>query len=306
MSTQQVVAFFALGSVLVVAVSAFVWIRKRKNSPWGAALVAAAVPVCVYVAMALASASAEIKASNEQDYFDTARLTPSVALAKGHQVYSTSSEGAVQTTMYPPVWVVSYLPVAGADTPSRVLQIGVILTLLFSFLPVVLLLVNGSSSIGLAVLGSTSFFLVSMSISSLSYSMLKPHADAPSLGFAMLACVLTLRTRTPTTRRLAGVSLLAWLSVLSKQVMFPILVALPLWFLLVHGRRVGARLVGWLAVAGPGLMVLMIPFFRPEGVLFNCLTVPAGTPWKLGQYPRVIAVLLAGAELAVHSIPLLI
>ncbi|HYO45410.1 MAG TPA: hypothetical protein VEY33_01805, partial [Gemmatimonadota bacterium] len=240
------------------------------------------------------------------DYFDTARLTPSVALAEGYQVYSTSSVGAVQTTMYPPMWIVSYLPVAVADSPSRVLQVGVILTLLFSFLPVALLLVSGSPSISLAVLGSTSFFLVSMLISSLSYSMLKPHADAPSLGYAMLACVLTLRTGVPTTRRVVCVGLLAWLSVLSKQVMFPILVALPLWFLLVHGRKVGARLVGWLSVIGPGLMVLMTPFFRPEGVLFNCLTIPARIPWKLGEYPRVIAVLLISAELVVHSIPLII
>jgi hypothetical protein len=180
------------------------------------------------------------------------------------------------------------------------------LTLLFSFLPVALLLVNASPGIGLAILGSTSFFLVSMLLSSLSYSLFLPHADAPSLGYAMLACVLTLHRGVPTTRRIAFVALLAWFSVLSKQVMVPILVALPLWFLIVHGRREAIRLVGWLGVTGACVMALMIALFRPEGVLFNCLIIPARTPWKLAETPRIIAVLSVAAELVVHSIPLAI
>jgi hypothetical protein len=299
-------AFFALGGAIAVTLSWFVWRRKRRGSDWGAALVAAAIPVCVYVSLALAFASARINTSRYQDNFDTARLTPSVALAKGHQVYSTSTEGSVQTTMYPPMWMISYLPVALADTPSGVLQTGVLLTLLFSFIPVILLLVNGSPSIGLVVLGSTSFFLLSRSIDSLSYSMMRPHADAPSLGYAMMACVLTLRPGIPTARRLACVGLLAWGSILSKQVMFPILVALPLWFLLVHGRRAAARLVLWLGLTGIGLSVPLIAFFGPEGVLFNCLTIPARTPWMASQYPRFIAAFLAGADLVAHSVPLVV
>jgi hypothetical protein len=299
-------AAFALGGVIAVAVAGFVWSRRRRTSPWGAALVAAAVPVCVYVTLALALTSAEIKPSREQDPFDTARLTPSVALAMGHDVYSTRTEGAVQTTMYPPMWVVSYLPVAVMDTPSGVLRVGIALTLLFAVLPAVLLFVKGSSSIGLGLLGSTSFFLVATSMSSLAYSLFKPHADAPGLGFAMLACALILRGGEPTARRLLGVGVLAWLSVLSKQVMFPILLALPLWFLLVHGRRACARLVGWMCAAGAGLMALLTLFFRPEGVVFNCLIIPARAPWELEQYPRVVATVLAGAELAVHSIPLVL
>lgn len=305
MSAPQAMVFFALGGAVAVAVSGFVWTRNRRGSGWGVALVAASVPVCVYVALALALASARLNSSRYQDTFDTARLTPSVALAKGHEVYSTSSEGAVQTTMYPPLWVVSYLPVALAGTPSGVLRVGVILTLLFSLVPVILLLLNATPSMSLAVLGSASFFLLSRSIGSLSYSTLRPHADAPSLGFAMLACVLALRPGVPTTPRLVGVGLLAWFSVLSKQVMLPILVALPVWFLLVHGRRVAARLVAWLGVTGLGSMLLLIAFFRAEGVLFNCLTIPARVPWIASRYPRGIALLLAGGELVAHSIPLL-
>lgn len=303
MTGLQVVALFALGGVLVGAVSGFVWARKRRTSSWGTALVVASVPVCVYVALAVAT----IKTSRgDYSSWDTARLTPSVALAAGHQVYSTSSEGAVQTTMYPPMWIVSYLPVAVGSTPSQVLRVGLILTLLFSFLPVVLLLVNASPSISLAILGSTSYILASMLFGSLSYSLFFPHADAPSLGYAMLACWLTLRPGAPTTRRVASVALLAWFSVLSKQVMFPILAALPLWFLLVHGRREGIRLVGWLSVTGVGVMALMMPFFRPEGVLFNTLIVPSRIPWMGGEHPRMLVALAVGAGLVVHSIPLLI
>jgi hypothetical protein len=177
---------------------------------------------------------------------------------------------------------------------------------LFAVVPAALLLVKGSSSLGLAILGSTSFFFVSTSTSSLSYSLFKPHADAPSLGFAMLACALTLRAGEPTAPRLAGAGLLAWLSVLSKQTMVPILVALPVWLLLAHGRSVCARFAGWLGLTGACSMLLVTAFFRPEGVLFNTLVIPARVPWELDRYPRVIALVMAGAELVVHATPLVV
>ena len=298
--------FFALGGVLALTVSGFIWFRNRETFGRSTALAAVSVPMCVYVALVLTLALAATKTSREQDNWDTARLIPSVSLAEGKQVYSTRTEGSVQTTMYPPVWVVSYLPVAAADTPSGVLRIGIFLTLLFSFVPIVLLFRNGSPDGNLTALGSTSFFFVSTLVPSLSYSLFKPHADAPGLGYAMLACVMALRAGPPTMRRLAGVALLAWLSILSKQVMFPLLLVLPLWFFLVHGRREGVRLVGWLAVSGLGLMVPITAFFGWKGVLFNTLVIPGRVPWEYSQYPRVLAAMLVTAELLVHSLPLVI
>lgn len=301
MSGLQVVALFVLGAVLVGAVSGFVWVRKRRTSSWGTALLVASVPFCVYVTLAIIA----IKTTRgDNSSWDTARLTPSVALAEGHDVYSTARDGAVQTTMYPPMWVVSYLPVAAGSTPTQVLRVGLILTVLFSFLPVVLLLMNASPGISLGILASTSYIFVALLFDSLSYSMFVPHADAPSLGYAMMACWLTLRPGAPTSRRLALVALLAWFSVLSKQVMVPVLVVLPVWFFLVHGPKEGLRFIGWLLVSGVGAMGLLMPFFRPAGVLFNVVVIPAHIPWRVG--PRALVALDVGAELVVHAIPLVI
>jgi hypothetical protein len=301
MSSLQV-ALLAIAAALVSAVAVLLWVRARRRSPWGEALVVATLPLCVYAVLAVAI----VKTSHVgEGHWSTARLTPSVALVRGHEVYSTREEGALQTTLYPPLWVVSYLPVAVGATPSEVLRIGLVLTLLFSFLPVVLLLGDHSPTAGLGVLGSTSFVVASLWIDSLEYSLFHPHADAPSLGYAMAACWWMLRSGALTKRRLALVALLAWFSVLSKQVMVPILVALPVWLLLVHGRRQCLRLVGWLTVTGGVAAAFLLPFFDLEGVIFNCLTIPARVPWQ-AEHLKVVMGLRVLAELFVHCVPLLL
>ncbi len=296
------VGLFASGAALASAVSAFVWIRVRRNSPWGNALIVASLPLCVYAVMTVVI----VKTTHPgEGIWTTSRLTPSVALTRGHEVYSTRTEGVVQMTMYPPMWVVSYLPVAVGATPAQVLRIGLILTLLFSFVPIVLLLVDGSPTVSQGILGSASFILASMWFDSLSYSLFLPHADAPSLGYAMGACWLTLRSGPLTGRRVALVALLAWFSVLSKQVMAPILVVLPLWFLVVHGLRPCLRLFGWLAVTGVGMAALLVPFFGLEGVLFNVLTIPARVPWNAG-HSRFVMAMAVLADLLIVSVPLVL
>ncbi len=155
------------------------------------------------------------------------------------------------------------------------------------------------------MVASSSFILASLWFGSLSFSLFRPHADAPSLGYAMAACWLTLRPGAPTSRRLSLVALLAWFSVLSKQVMVPILVALTLWFLFVHGPKQCLRLLGWLAISGVGVVALLLPFFSLEGVVFNCLTIPSRVPWN-AEHPKVVMAARVFAELFVHSVPLLL
>jgi hypothetical protein len=201
------------------------------------------------------------------------------------------------------MWIASYLPVAVGRTPAETLRLGLSVTLLFAFLPVVVFLASASPNLKLALLGSTSFLLVSKSMDSLSYSLFRPHADAPSLGYAMLACWLAVRPGALTLRRVVCVALLAWFSVLSKQVMFPILMALPLWFLLAHGRREGLRLVGWLSVTGGSVIGVAMLLFGLEGVLFNTVIIPSRVGWQLGDYSRIEALWGVTAELVAHSIP---
>lgn len=303
MSGLQVVEAFLLGFVLACAASGFVWLRIRRQAPWGAALVAASIPICLYVALSLAV----IKTTRgDLSIWATARLAPSVAFAQGHEVYSTSRHGAVETTMYPPMWVVSYLPVALGKTPAEVLRLGLIVTLLLSFLPVILLLATASPYPSTATLGAASFFLLSLMFDSLGQSLFQPHADAPALGFAMLACALILWKGSSSTRRLALVAALVWCSIYSKQVMVPLLVALPLWVLLAHGRSVALRFFGLLAVTGAGLGALLLAFFSPEGVYFNTIAIPSRVPWILSEYGRGVAALLVGSGLLVHAVPLLV
>ena len=81
------------------------------------------------------------------------------------------------------------------------------------------------------------------------------------------------------------------------------LIVLPSWSLLVHGRRHAIRLIGWMAGTGVVISATLLSFFGVEGVLFNTVTIPSRVPW---QPPgRLFAGFSAGAELVANCAPLL-
>jgi hypothetical protein len=218
--------------------------------------------------------------------WNNVRLAPAFAIARGFEIYSQPAHGAALSTMYGPVSAVSYLPATLAASPTAALLVASVLTLTYYFLPVGTLFLRGSGrrdppgreTVAPFLYAFAVFGIVSLDLPSLNYSAGRVHADAPALGLAMAACVALLRGW-------GGASvLLAWLSVLTKQTMLPIVAVLPLWVLLTTGGVAFGRYLLKLALGGALLLAATLMWFDARGLVFNVLTVPGHYPWK-GRFP---------------------
>lgn len=293
---------FLSGALATGALSVISWVRARRLGV-GHRLIRACVPVCLY----MAATTSVVAVSARDDSWDTSRLTPSVAWLRGHDVYAGYADGPVESTMYPPFWVISYSPAGIGQTPAQVLQIGALLTLSFAFVPIMLAFARTSPNIHLTLLGLSCFIFLCRPITSLQQSLFAPHADAPALGLSLAACWVAFRNADRSAHwHIPAMATLAWLSVWSKQVMVPILLALPLWLLMLHGRRSALRLVIWLVVTGGLLAGLLLSLFPADDVIFNILTIPARVPWSADPYPRGLQLLATLVELLRHSLAILL
>ena len=125
--------------------------------------------------------------------WEQARLVPTFAFYKDIQVYSTVQQGSVQTTIYPPVWVLSYLPIVFSKSPTAAMMMGRILAQTYTLLPVLLLLMLFTPQKRIALILFAVFIFAAVELPSLKYSCFRPHADAPSLGFSLLAFIFLLK-----------------------------------------------------------------------------------------------------------------
>ena len=126
------------------------------------------------------------------------------------------------------------------------------------------------------------------------------HADAPALGFGVMACLLLYFGRhnpRPTNRLLFGSALCATLALWSKQTTIPLLVLLPFWVLLTDGFRAAARFAGWIAATVAVVSAAFVVTLGFGPMSFNLLQIPKSHPWSF-QFPlsRLSAFLVMGAE----------
>ncbi|MCE9613257.1 MAG: hypothetical protein K8T26_03220 [Lentisphaerae bacterium] len=275
---------WAGGLALLVAVAwcAWSWHRTGAGGLWSA-LLHGAIPLYAYlIPMAFL-----LGAKGHCEDWDAARLCVSVAWSKGIPIYAGLNEGAIQTTMYPPGWVLAYLPVALAHTPTGVLWLGNVMCLFYFVLPLLCLrrLLGGARAP--AFLATGLFIFIATQVESLRWACFSPHADAPALGFGLLAVMSTQagwRPGTPRRWPLALGILCAGLAVWSKQTMLPILPGLILWPLLQRQPRRALQMTIALAVIGVVLAGLSACMFPVDALWLNLLVIPGHHPW-LGTIP---------------------
>lgn len=218
--------------------------------------------------------------------WDSSRLLPSVALWRGIDVYSTETGGAVQTTMYPPGWVLSFLPAALASSPTGVILAGYGLAQAWTVLPMLayLLAVAGRT---VGVCAAFAFFVFMLTRIGPLVVAFRPHADAPGLGFSLMACGL-LSVAAKNGFRRPGLLVLstsaAWFSIWSKQTMAPIVPAMALWVLVAAGFRPFLRFCAYAVVSGAAITIAFFSMFPIDGIVFNVLTIPGRCPWQ-GRTP---------------------
>jgi len=230
-------------------------------------------------------------------------LQPSFVWAKGLGVYHGAESGPVLNAIYGPVSVLAFAPAVWASSPESAMIIAEVLAMAFFFLPVLIALWAGAGERGrllFAFFAFLCFSFIPFISSPLRSAAFNVHADAPCLGIGALACVaLYIRRRHDDWLLLSVSAFLAVLAVWTKQVIFPLLLALALYVLIVDGRGVFFRYVLCLMVTGMLVSLILIWQFGREELLLNLVTIPARHPWREEGF--LPAVLKLGRELLIVS-----
>ena len=270
------------GAVVALGIAAWLYWGGRHLEPserW----LRSVVVFCGYAAL-LCVASGVYEAPVVS--WNAARIAPLLGWMQGFPIYSTATEGAIQSTMYPPFSALAYIPASAAYTPVLAILMAAIIAQAYYVIPLGVACYRTSvrnGSLALVVLSFLVFW--SQQSAGLWQSQSWVHADAPALGLTLLACVATFRyTESESNRALCLAIAGAWLAIWTKQVAIGVLPALALWILYVRGPRKCAAFVGWSAAAGGVLAVCMGLAFSLEGMWFNLFVIPTQVGW-VGRTP---------------------
>jgi hypothetical protein len=222
------------------------------------------------------------------------RVAPAVSLAAGYTLYYPTDQGPVTGNIYGPMASIAFLPATAASTPSGVLRVGTALSLCLYFMPLLWLARfshdrdGAGRQAGLFALALFPIVTFLRPGGSLEYVATLIHADAPALGFGGAACAVLYTDAENRWRSLALSALFGVLAVWSKQVMGPLLVAMPLWLWWDAGFRTAVRYAAWSVGAGVLIAAVSLTAFDGRALVFNLLNVPGHHPvdssW--GKFPE--------------------
>jgi hypothetical protein len=189
-----------------------------------------------------------------------------------------------------------YLPAMIASRPDVAMIIAGFLGQLYFFTPVTLVCfqgcVRGRRPAGeepvhradwMPLLLFCMAVLICASSQSLAYSGFQIHVDAPALGYAGLACVMTSRALFAPRRglRLPGmtsIALLVALAVFTKQTLLPLLPALALAVAVRRGLPTAAVFGAILVVAIGVVLGILGAVFGFEAMAFHAIAIPLAHP----------------------------
>jgi hypothetical protein len=214
-------------------------------------------------------------------------------------LYYPHGVGPATDFIHGPVAAVVRWPAAWASTPTGAILIADAINAALFYLPAVLLVLQLGGPGFLKGVALVIFWAFSFSTGSLVYSAYQVHADAPAVGFALLACVCAARITgaRPDWRAVMPAALCAVLSAASKQNLAPILAILPAYVFLREGWRQAATLAALellLAVLAAGVCVSA---FGSEAMRFQMFTLPSRHPWHFQEYGRLQALLVISGYL---------
>lgn len=240
----------------------------RRLTPWVVAVAASLVAACVAARVLLAP----------QWDWNAARLMFAFALARGFDIYPTAGSEPAVGCIYGPVFPVAYLPATLLDSPTLAVLAATLLAVGMSVGPALAFLRSCAPADRLRWLGFVALVGTCLGAPPLRYSTFSVHADAPALGLLTGAAALWLRAASRQSTYLPAAFLVA-LALWCKQIVAPAALGLPLWSLLVSGRRSALRGCTALSVAGLVVSAIAIVVFGLPDLLFNLITLPGATPW---------------------------
>lgn len=239
-------------------------------------------------------------AQGPMDKWNAGRLSTSIALTRGFDIYSTLHDGPILDFMYGPMAAIAYAPAALVDSPSGAIWIGVALSLLFALAPFAWFVFRNSEphQRHFAAAALVCFGLFCAADPGLRLAAWSIHADAPAVGLSGLACVCLMVGRgRPSDYRLFFAAVFAVLAVWSKQPAAPIVVALPLYLWIRDGHKPAIRCLFWIAGVGVVVSLLFVLWFGFEGMFFNMFQIPSGHAWKRAP-SKLVALFDSGLRIA--------
>ena len=274
-------------------------------------LITASMPV---VGIVLASRlTLEIAARPWNDW-DPVRLAPVFALWHGHPLYPTPATGPPLSYCYGPVSALAYLPVVVATTPTAALLVAATMSVLFMLGPVLWLYLDrrilGPRRALDGVLAFMAVTAILLGTPALTYSLFSPVHDAVALGLGAIAAGVACRRRADDgPMSLAVSAVAAVLAVWAKQTMVPLLIALPIYVLVVEGRRSCVQYVTFVGAAGLAVSLLFFATFDRSGLLLNMFEVPSRHPVDKSLHDVLgalaLQILYSGLAVALIGIALL-
>jgi hypothetical protein len=217
------------------------------------------------------------------------RLAPAFALAHGIPLYSMPDKSPWVMVGYGPLYPAAYLPSVLAHHPRSAVAIATILAHLYVLAPAGLifsLLGKRAAGDGASRVHWLFFFLffalVTHLAPSLAYVTAGVHADAPAIGFFLLACYAVLRAELAAPdhqmRWVLGAGIAAGLSAACKINFAPVTIALVIWAWRFFGWKRAALLVSASFFAALTIYASAAVRDGLSPVLLN-LTQPGKMPW---------------------------
>jgi hypothetical protein len=281
-SSYCTIALVAAG---VTAVLVMRWWRMPER------LILAVLPLAL-VAVVGRLAQAVLNAAN----FDWtgARLAPLVGMRFGYPMYCGPGDGPVLNTIYAPISYLVYWPLRFLGDPAIDDAVATAIGLVCYFTPVAFFFIRFASprayrGYRLRVLGVTLFVLLSYTVPSLRMSLEGTTHDCPALGFALAACLVLYFDEARRWRSYFLSAAFTMMAIWSKQVMAPLLIALPLWTWSTRGSVALRRHLVALATMAVVISVPLLAMLGPRTLLFNILVLPAEHAWN-GHFPSNFAV----------------
>ena len=217
--------------------------------------------------------------------WNVVRLSTTFAAWYGYELYPGLNSGAILNNIYGPLAAYAYLPAVCARTPSEAIIIAAILAFLYSMLPVLWFLAaeDSRNPDRIYLLAVFACFYFSPLYSNLpNFVFICVHADAPARALGALSCAfLYFRRQKDAVRPFLLSSVFVVLAIWTKQVMTPLVIALPVYVLLTAGWGCFKRYAMCLVVSGLVISALFLWLFDSKLLFFNMITIPSRHPYWL-------------------------
>jgi len=218
--------------------------------------------------------------------WDSIRLSWAFSLAHSYKLYYPANSGPAIAVVYGPLFPLVYCFLSVIHSPTKAIIFAAFLSCFFFFFPVWRLLLSYGQPVQKKTLYSAVVFLcfcfLTVISRELTYSALLVHADALALAMATIACAFLSRLDNPDNIwPLVFSSIFSVLSVWTKQTLFPVTIALPVYMLLAYGYRYMRKYLLCLGVVFLIISLIMIAFFNLHDLWFYLITLPISSPWRI-------------------------